>query len=174
MKGCTHIYCGDGKGKTTAAMGLAIRAAGNGKNVFIVQFLKGSPTGELKILLAQPNITILRGRPDTPFTWNMTKEQKEEVTAYQTQQLQQAIRHAQNGRCDLLILDEVMASCNLGMIDTEMLKAFIQNKPEALELVLTGRDPAGYMIEAADYVTEMKKIKHPFDAGLPARLGVEW
>ena len=165
MKGCTHIYCGDGKGKTTAAMGLAIRAAGNDKKVFIIQFLKGGPTGELKILLQQPNITILRGKPNTPFTWNMT---------YQTQQLKQAILHAQNSQCDLLILDEIMASYNLGLIDKDMLKEFILNKPEALELVLTGRDPADYMIEAADYVTEMKKIKHPFDAGIPARLGVEW
>ena len=161
MKGCTHIYFGDGKGKTTAAMGLAIRAAGSDKKVFIIQFLKGGPTGELKILLQQPNITILRGKPNTPFTWNMTEEQKKEVTAYQTQQLKQAILHAQNSQCDLLILDEIMASYNL-------------DKPEALELVLTGRDPADYMIEAADYVTEMKKIKHPFDAGIPARLGVEW
>ena len=70
MKGCTHIYFGDGKGKTTAAMGLAIRAAGSDKKVFIIQFLKGGPTGELKILLQQPNITILRGKPNTPFTWN--------------------------------------------------------------------------------------------------------
>ena len=162
MKGCTHIYCGDGKGKTTAAMGLAIRAAGNDQKVFIIQFLKGGPTGELKILLSQPNITILRGKPNTPFTWN------------QTQQLKQAILHAQNSQCDLLILDEIIASYNLGLIDKDMLKEFILNKPEALELVLTGRDPADYMIEAADYVTEMKKIKHPFDAGIPARLGVEW
>ena len=79
MKGCTHIYFGDGKGKTTAAMGLAIRAAGSDKKVFIIQFLKGGPTGELKILLQQPNITILRGKPNTPFTWNMTEEQKKEV-----------------------------------------------------------------------------------------------
>ena len=76
MKGCTHIYCGDGKGKTTAAMGLAIRAAANDQKVIIIQFLKGGPTGELKILLSQPNITILRGKPNTPFTWNMTEEQK--------------------------------------------------------------------------------------------------
>ena len=174
MKGCTHIYFGDGKGKTTAAMGLAIRAAGNDKKVFIIQFLKGGPTGELKILLQQPNINILRGKPNTPFTWNMTEEQKKEITAYQTQQLKQAILHAQNSQCDLLILDEIMASYNLDLIDKDMLKEFILNKPEALELVLTGRDPADYMIEAADYVTEMKKIKHPFDAGIPARLGVEW
>lgn len=104
----------------------------------------------------------------------MTEEQKKEVTAYQTQQLKQAILHAQNSQCDLLILDEIIASYNLGLIDKDMLKEFILNKPEALELVLTGRDPADYMIEAADYVTEMKKIKHPFDAGIPARLGVEW
>ena len=104
----------------------------------------------------------------------MTEEQKKEVAAYQTQQLKQAILHAQNSQCDLLILDEIMASYNLGLIDKDMLKEFILNKPEALELVLTGRDPADYMIEAADYVTEMKKIKHPFDAGIPARLGVEW
>ena len=104
----------------------------------------------------------------------LLEEQKKEVTAYQTQQLKQAILHAQNSQCDLLILDEIIASYNLGLIDKDMLKEFILNKPEALELVLTGRDPADYMIEAADYVTEMKKIKHPFDAGIPARLGVEW
>ena len=74
MKGCTHIYFGDGKGKTTAAMGLAIRAAGNDKKVFIIQFLKGGPTGELKILLQQPNITILRGKPNTPFTTEVSSK----------------------------------------------------------------------------------------------------
>lgn len=174
MKGLTHIYCGDGKGKTTAAMGLAIRAIGNGKRVFIIQFIKGGPTGELKVLLQQPNVTILRSKEGTPFIFHMTEEQKQEITVYQNRQLEQAIRHARNDQCDLLILDEIMAVYNHNLIDQEMLKNFIINKPEKLELVLTGREPADYMIQAADYVTEMKKIKHPFDKGIPARLGVEW
>lgn len=174
MNGLTHIYCGDGKGKTTAAMGLALRAAGNGWRVFILQFLKGGPTGELNILLKQPNVTVLRGKSDTPFTWNMSAEQKQSVTTYQTEQLKLAIARAKAGECDLLILDEVMAACNQNMVDATLLQQFIEQKPPALELVLTGRNPAPYMLRQADYVTEMKKIKHPFDAGIPARLGVEW
>lgn len=104
------------------------------KGCLFIQFLKGGPTGELKILLQQPNITILRGKPNTPFTWNMTEEQKKEVTAYQTQQLKQAILHAQNSQCDLLILDEIMASYNLDLIDKDMLKEFILNKPECFRI----------------------------------------
>jgi len=174
MKGLIHIYCGEGKGKTTAAMGLAIRAIGNGKRVFIIQFIKGGPTGELKVLLQQPNVTILRSKEGTPFIFHMTEEQKREITVYQNRQLEQAIHHAANGHCDLLILDEIMAVYNNNLINKEKLKQFIANKPEKLELVLTGRDPDEYMIQAADYVTEMKKIKHPFDRWIPARLGVEW
>ena len=155
-------------------MGLAMRAIGNRKRVFIVQFLKGGPTGELKVLLQQPNVMILRGRAGTPFTSQMTDEQKQEVMDYQNRQLEQAIQHAKNGQCDLLILDEIMAAYNTDLINKEMLQDFITHKPAELELVLTGRDPADYMIQAADYVTEMKKIKHPFDAGIPARIGVEW
>ncbi len=174
-EGLIHIYCGDGKGKTTAAIGLSIRALGRDYQVIFLQFLKWQETGEISAFKAFNNLTVIRGENLVhKFTWNMTEEQKKEVTAYQTQQLKQAILHAQNSQCDLLILDEIMASYNLDLIDKDMLKEFILNKPEALELVLTGRDPADYMIEAADYVTEMKKIKHPFDAGIPARLGVEW
>ncbi len=174
MNGQTHLYCGDGKGKTTAAIGLAVRALGSGKRVMLVQFLKGGAGGELQLLQQQPNITILHGKPNTPFTWEMTDAQKREVTAYQTEQLRQAISQAEHAQCDLLILDEIMAAYNLELIDAEMLRKFICNKPPHLELVLTGRDPAAYMLEHADYITEMKKIKHPFDRNLEARRGIEW
>ena len=173
-KGMIHIYTGDGKGKTTAALGLALRAAGAGKKVVLVQFLKGRHTSELNTLALIPQITVIRNEKQYPFFKWMTPEQKTSITAEQNAMFQQAMELVQNGQCDLLILDEVMAAYQHHTIDKEPLHTLMDNKPEALELVLTGRNAREYFMEKADYVTEMTKKKHPYDEGYEAREGIEY
>lgn len=168
-QGLVHLYAGDGKGKTTAAMGLALRALGNKKRVTVVQFLKGMPSGEAD-LLHQLGATVYRAENITKFVFQMTEREKIEAKAAYTQLLQQAACQP----TDLLVLDEACAACALEMVDVQMLKDVIQKRPEGLELVLTGRDPAQWMIEAADYYTEMCCRKHPYEKGIAARKGIEF
>lgn len=170
-QGLIHLYCGDGKGKTTAALGLAVRAAGYGKRVVIIQFLKSTDTGELHTLQLIPNIEIIRSHEVLGFTFRMNEEEKRHAAAIQQDLLAQAFRNAQS--CDLLILDEIMAAINTGMISVEQVLQLIQTKPQTLELVMTGRNPPPELVERADYFSEIRKIKHPFDRGIPARDAIE-
>lgn len=172
-KGLIHVYCGDGKGKTTAAMGLAIRAAGSGMKVVILQFLKGSMVSELNSLKLIPQITVLRNHRDLGFFHTMSEEDKEEAKSYHNDNLKKALRIVQDKKCDLLILDEICATYNLGLIDKTLIDQLIMHKPEDLELVLTGRDPDELFLKYADYVSEIQKIKHPYDKKIGARLGIE-
>lgn len=168
-----HLYCGDGKGKTTAALGLALRFAGSGKRVYFLQFLKGAPTSELAILERIPEITVQRNEQDFGFCFTMTPEQKQAVAQMHNQHLHEAIRACQGGQYGMLVLDECLGALSAGVLDGEALRIFLQEKPSDLELVLTGRNPPQDLVEAADYVSEIKKIKHPFDHGVGARVGVE-
>ena len=172
-KGLIHIYCGDGKGKTTAALGLSIRAAGAGMKVVLVQFLKNQRTSELEILEKLPGYVIIRGKEGPSFSYSMTEEEKEKSTLMHTDNLRRAIDLVNNGGCHLLILDEIIGAWNKGLVDQELLKGFIENKPEELELVLTGRNPEPWMRERADYISEIKKVKHPYDSGVKSRKGIE-
>lgn len=173
-QGCVHIYCGDGKGKTTASLGLALRSAGSGMSVIIVQFLKGRVTSELNSLNKIPNITIIRNTKDFGFFSSMGREEIQEITKMHTDNLLQAIAKVENGECDLLILDELCATYEKSLIDKEIVRKFILNKPKYLEIVITGRNPDQFLVENADYVSEIKKIKHPFDKNMPARKGIEF
>lgn len=173
-KGLVHVYCGDGKGKTTAAIGLALRCAGTGKRVFIVQFLKGRPSGEINLLQTMDNVTVVRGEALTKFSWDMNEAERSAAKQQHTKMLQQAIDAAESNNCDLMLLDEAIGACNSGLLDEKALLHFIKTKPKALELVLTGRDPSELLLQTADYVTEMVKRKHPFDTGTPARKGIEF
>ncbi|WP_133014521.1 cob(I)yrinic acid a,c-diamide adenosyltransferase [Clostridium cuniculi] len=173
-KGLIHIYCGDGKGKTTAAMGLAIRAAGREKKVFITQFLKSGKSGELVSLeKLKEYITFLPGRPVNKFVWNMNDEEKMEAKREHTARFKEIKDIIKNEDYDLLILDEIIATINNGFIELNEVIDFLKNKPETLEVVMTGRDPKEELIELANYVTEMKCIKHPFKEGIPSRVGIE-
>ena len=172
-RGLVHLYCGDGKGKTTAALGLAVRAAGSGFRVVVVQFLKSHKTGELAVLEAVPSIEVIRGKEGTAFSFSMTEEEKEKTRLVHDDNLKTAITIATSGNCDMLILDEAVGAYARELLDRGALEAFVKNKPEELELVLTGRNPAQWMVECADYVSEVKKIKHPYEKGIPARLGIE-
>ena len=172
QRGLIHIYCGDGKGKTTAAVGLSVRAAGCGRKVVFAQFFKDGSSGECCVLEKLPNITFLRPEKSFGFFWTLSEEEKAQARAFYTTHLEKAVELAQDA--DLLVLDEAMSACAHGVIDEGQVLAFLGEKPEKLEVVLTGRDPSQAMQDAADYITEMRKIKHPFDRGIGARKGVEF
>lgn len=163
--GLIHILCGDGKGKTTSAIGMAIRALGRGKRVVLVQFLKGVETGEINVLKNMDNITIIRADRAKSFDYKNIEGLKESHN--------EMLKKAISVECDILILDEIAACCNYGYIDKAIIDDYIFNKPEGVELVLTGRNPDKKWIEVADYVSEIKKIKHPYDKGIVARGGIE-
>ena len=172
VKRCMHIYCGDGKGKTTAAVGLAVRAAGYNMKVMFCQCMKDGRSSEVH-MLKSIGVTCCFCPERFGFFWNMTEEQKEEAKAAYTKLFLDAAARAVKEKYDLLIVDEFMSAYNHGLIDQKKALDFLFHRPDHLEIVLTGRDPGEELLELADYVTEMKKIKHPFDQGIPARKGIE-
>ena len=175
MSGFTHVYYGNGKGKTTAALGLALRAAGCGKSIVIVQFLKDWKCGELNALGFLPNVAILRGKAAGGlFIHEMSDEQKGETKAIHDENLKNAIELHEKGQCDMLILDEAFDAYRLGVLDAGLFEGLLQDKPCDLELVVTGHKPDPRMLGMADYVTEMVKRKHPYDIGVAARRGIEF
>lgn len=173
MKGLIHIYCGDGKGKTTAAMGLAVRAAGSGMKIVLTQFMKGDSSSEISIIEKLDNVTVVFCKKRFGFVWNMTPEQKLEAAKSYSEQFEQVVKLAKDTDADMLVMDEFMSCYNYGFIDNAKAIEFLKNKPEKLEIILTGRDPKQELIDLADYVSEIKKIKHPFDKGQNARRGIE-
>lgn len=174
MNGLTHVYCGDGKGKTTAAVGLGVRACGSGKRVLMAQFLKGNSSSELIVLRQLKNFSVLPAPASIKFTFQMTKHELEETAVLCGNLFCKAVSAVNAGDCDLLILDEVFGAVNCGLLDNGVLTDLIKNKPQNVELVLTGRDPKPDVLELADYVSEIKKVKHPFDRDIPARRGIEF
>ena len=168
-RGLIHLYWGDGKGKTTAAMGLALRALGTGRRVAIVQFLKGGRSGEIP-LLSSLGAHIFRGKAGTKFSFQMDEGEKAETRLVQTENLRRALE------CDagMLVLDEACAAWRTGLVDQALLKQAVLEKPAAREVVLTGRQPPEWMLDTADYITEMRCHRHPFERGVPAREGVEF
>lgn len=172
-KSCIHIYCGDGKGKSTASMGLAVRAAGFGQKVIVTQFLKDGSSSELTILRNIPGIQVMICEKKFGFIWNMSEEQKAEARAAYTDLFRRVTRRAVEEQAFLLVMDEFVAAYNHGMIEREEAMQFLKEKPDTLEVVLTGRDPAPELVKLADYVSEICKRKHPFDQGIPARKGIE-
>jgi cob(I)alamin adenosyltransferase len=172
-KGLIHVYCGDGKGKTTAAIGLAVRAAGSGMQVVLLQFLKGRPVSELVSLKLLPNITVIRNEKDFGFYNTMTQQDKADIAALHNENLKKALKLVKESRCDMLILDEITAAYKYGLVDREAVDNLILHKKAKLELVLTGREPAPLFLETADYVSEVRKIKHPYDKDITARKGIE-
>lgn len=171
--GLIHIYCGNGKGKTTTGMGLCARAAGYGYRVLIYQFMKDNSTSERKVLQLSGQITIQNGLDQEKFSFRMSPEEKEQRKAYYAQQFEKVTRKACEENYDVLFLDETIYAIRAGLLDEAQVLSFLKNKPRHLEVILTGQDPSPALIEAADYVSEIRKIRHPFDRGLPARSGIE-
>jgi len=177
-KGLVQIYTGDGKGKTTAAFGLALRAAGRGNKVLIYQFLKPASldTGERIALKADnPGIRI----EAVDFPWDMSKSSEDEQAVSRMRDaigevLARIAEMAQNRLYDVLILDEIVFCLSKGLARLEDVKRLIEQRYPTVEVVLTGRGATAELMELADLVTEMKSIKHPFDAGQPARRGIEY
>lgn len=173
-KGLMHVYCGDGKGKTTAAVGLAVRAAGAGKRVLFTQFMKGGKTAELKSLQTLENITVLRSEKKFPFYRDMTSEQKSEQTCIHNQILNTIAEALQKDRYDLIVLDEVTYPYSWELLDGRRLREILVSARGRTELVCTGRNPDAIFLECADYITEMKCVRHPFEKGVTAREGIEY
>ena len=174
-KGLVHVYTGDGKGKTTCAVGLAIRACGCGYDVKIFQFCKGVPSGELQSIGKLPHIQLFRDDCQLKkFAWDMTSEEKQVWIEAQQALFDDACEAAQDPNTDMVIMDEVLGAMHAGAIDLSQLKYLILHKYHGTELVLTGRAAPAALFEFADYVTEMKPIKHPLERGIDARRGVEF
>ncbi len=175
MNGLVHIYTGDGKGKTTAAVGLGIRACGRGKKVLMLQFLKGSQTGEMFIIQNLiPNFELFRQTELKKFTWEMNQDELEEMKRNAKNTLQYALDQAKSGNRDMIILDELNLAITSGFLDIEDVLSFLENKPAELEIVMTGRYAPVELIKLADYVSEIKAVKHPYSVGIPAREGIEF
>ena len=171
-KGLMHLYCGDGKGKTTAAAGLALRALGSGRSVVFVQFLKSGDSAELKPL-ENSGAVILSGDPGgrpAKFSRNMNESERAEAAAVHNAYL----RRAGELSPDLLVLDEACAALNAGLVDESLLREIVLKRPGTQEIVLTGRKPAPWMEAAADYITEMVCRRHPYERGVAAREGIEF
>ena len=169
-----HLYCGDGKGKTTAAMGLAMRSAGRGNRVVVAQFLKNADSGERAALSLLPSILLLDAPEIMKFVFQMPPEEKKAERERQTALFDAAVTLASRERAGLLVLDEIMAVCNYGLVKEKRLLELLKSKPENLEVVLTGRGPSKALLDKADYVSEIVKRKHPFDQGTGAREGIEY
>ena len=171
--GLIHLYCGDGKGKTTAAAGLSLRAAGAGKHVLFVQFFKTGNSSEIRPLKQLNTVRTLHSEiPHHRFS-KMDEAERVQARDDYRRLLQEALAEAR-GDVDLLVLDEAVSACNREIISEETLLDFLHTKPERLEVVLTGRNPSDALLSLADYVTEMRKIKHPYDRGVRARRGIEF
>jgi cob(I)alamin adenosyltransferase len=170
-KGLVQIYTGDGKGKTTAALGLSLRAAGRGLKVFIAQFAKGMFYGELEALKRfAPQITLHQyGRKC--FIRDEPTEEDVRLAREGWQEIRDVLKRAE---CDLLILDEIGIAIHYRLISLEEVQELLRARPDGVELVLTGRKIPEALYEQADLVTEMREIKHYYNAGVQARQGIEF
>ncbi|ALB47406.1 MULTISPECIES: cob(I)yrinic acid a,c-diamide adenosyltransferase [Clostridium] len=172
--GLIHIYCGDGKGKTTAAMGLGMRAVGRQKKVLLTQFLKDNETGELNSIEKLGNdFEVFKGAPVKKFFKFMSEEEQRETKREHEERFSKVTKKAVEENFDLLILDEIIASTNLDLIPLSEVVNFLEKKPKGLEVVLTGRNPNEKLVELADYVSEIKAVKHPYEKGIGSRIGIE-
>ncbi|RLC80429.1 MAG: cob(I)yrinic acid a,c-diamide adenosyltransferase [Chloroflexi bacterium] len=169
-KGYVQVYTGDGKGKTTAALGLALRASGHGMRTYIGQFMKGQPYGELDALRDNSHITIEQ-------YGDVRCIHREEVTSDHIAQAQRGLAQAReallSGEYDIVVLDEVNVTIWFGLLSVEEVLAFLNKKPERVEVILTGRRAPHELIERADLVTEMLPVKHYYEQGVLARKGIE-
>ena len=168
-KGLVQVYTGNGKGKTTAAIGQAIRALGRGYQVCFIQFFKRPVSGEVKILKSFPNLKLLHPLPFYPTKKNQyfLKKKIKDI-------LPEVSKIIKSENYDLVILDEINIALRNKLLEEREILNLIKNKPESVELILTGRGATEEIIKMADLVTEMKEIKHPLKKGVKAREGIEY
>ena len=171
-KGLVQIFTGDGKGKTSAALGTALRALGHGMHVCIIQFMKGGfPYGEKKILVQLPNVKLEIFGQKTFVDPNNVKE-KERLEAKRA--LDAACKALHCGKYDLVVLDEINVATAWNLVSVDEVVKVISEKPDNIELILTGRYAHPKLIDLADLVTIMVKVKHPYDSGVKSRKGIEY
>ena len=170
-KGYTQIYTGNGKGKTTAALGLLTRAVGHNFKIFLCQFLKGRDYGELHTLQKFETVTFER------YGRGVFIKNKEFVTDEDKKLMRDGYESLKNallrGKYDIVIADEILGTLRYDLISVDEIKFLIKNKPETTELILTGRNAPDELIEMADLVTEMREVKHYFQKGIMSRKGIE-
>ena len=171
--GLVHLYVGDGKGKTTAALGLALRAVGAGRRVLLIQFLKGRPSCELGPL-GLLGVEIVRTEKVERFVSQMTPQEREDCRASCRNCLDRALEAFDSGQYGLVILDEVVDAVNCGMVPLEALCDGICSRAPSVEVVLTGRRPPERIQQLSDYITQFQCLRHPYQKGIPARYGVEY
>lgn len=193
-----HIYCGDGKGKSTASMGLCVRAAGNNIPVLLVQFLKDDTSGELNVLRTLPTVEVMHSDKFFGFTWNMTEEEKKEqaeifasmmskVEAWIEEKLLDCSQIETDSIVDgqdhpeatgiklMIILDEVIAAIDCKLLEESVLLSLVdKHNKNLVEFVFTGRNPSETLKEKADYVSCIQAVKHPYQQGITCRRGVEY
>lgn len=169
-----HIYYGDGKGKTIAAIGLAVRAAGSKMKVLFVQFLKTEFSGERHILSHTENVTLTFCPLELKFTFDMDDKEKAQAAKIFKGIFDNAVTTALTEKYDMVVLDEVFEAINAHMLSESEVYEFITNAPSSMEIVMTGHNPPQKFMDCADYITEFKKIKHPYDRGITGRIGIEF
>jgi cob(I)alamin adenosyltransferase len=173
-KGLIQVYTGDGKGKTTAALGQGLRACGRGLKVCMVQFLKGGDTGELhSVEKLYPLFEIFRFEKERGFFWTLSEQEKRELKEDIDRGFEFIRGVVANKECDILIIDELLGVLSNKLLETDEVLKLLTEKPENMEIIITGRNASKEIIEAADLVTEMKQIKHYFNNGVHAREGIE-
>lgn len=165
-----HIYHGKGKGKTTASVGLAVRAAGAGLKIIFIQFLKNGSSSEIKILENIENIEVEYCEECNKFTFQMNDNEKNLVTEKNNHMIKQAFESG----ADMIILDEFLDVYNKDMIDRNLAVKLISENKENTEIILTGRNPAEVFVEKADYISEITAVRHPYEKGVTARIGIEY
>ena len=171
MKGYVQVYTGNGKGKTTAALGLAVRAVGAGMKVFIGQFVKGMHYSELDVISSDlENITVRQYGRDC-FIINEPTSEDKEAAQDGFERIRQIVRA---GKHELVILDELNIAIYYGLISIDEVLRLIKDKPSHVELVITGRYAPNELLKAADLVTEMKEVRHYYQKGVQARKGIEF
>lgn len=172
-KGLIEVYMGSGKGKTTAALGLCLRAIGNGFNCSIIQFMKSPKySGECRILSNMENVSIYSYGSRKIFSQNIVPDATDFALAREA--LGMVFNLFEDDTEDLIILDELTNALYYKLINDDDVKRILAAKPENIELVITGRKAPDYLLEAADLVSEIKEIKHPYQKGIPARKGIEY
>jgi len=170
-KGLIHIYTGNGKGKTTSAIGLGVRATGNGLKVYMIQFMKGRRYSEIDALEVIPNFTVFQSGRDE----FVSKENPEKIDI---DLAREGFEHAKKiinaGKHDLVILDEINVAVDFNLIPLEDVLKLLDEKPGKVELVLTGRYANPEIVRMADLVSEILEIKHPYQEGVQSRKGIDW
>lgn len=168
-----HVYHGDGKGKTTAAMGLALRMLAAGRRV-VVQFLKDGGSGEARLLAEHFGVPLFAGKVSDKFTWSMTSEELAATCELHDGNLASALAELEGAREGLLVLDEALDALSKGLVDEALVDRALDMSARGVEVALTGRAPSHKILEKADYITEMRCEKHPYSQGICAREGVEY